>query len=111
MKNYTIIIKMENYDIKEANYYNSNNLNDLQKQFVEHLTTTLTKVNGVNDIHDKNLRKLYLSIAKKIDKNVNINTIYDSVNKVLALPQFSFMDEDEADYIGCAFYDYILDLL
>lgn len=75
------------------------------------INKTLLYNNIKNDIHDKNLRKLYLSIAKKIDKNVNINTIYDSVNKVLALPQFSFMDEDEADYIGCAFYDYILDLL
>lgn len=65
-----------------------------------------------NDIKNEELRTLYLNIAKKIDKNVNINTIYDSINKVLALPQFATtMDEDEADYIGCAFYDYILDLL
>lgn len=75
------------------------------------INKTLLYNNIKNDIHDKNLRKLYLSIAKKIDKNVNIDTIYDSVNKVLALPEFSFMDEDTADYIGCAFYDYILDLL
>ena len=50
MKNYTIIIKIENYDIKEANYYDSNNLNDLQKQFVEHLTTTLTLVNDLASV-------------------------------------------------------------
>lgn len=64
-----------------------------------------------NDIKNEELRTLYLSIAKKIDKNVSINTIYESINKVLALPQFLRMDEDTADYIGCAFYDYILDLL
>lgn len=75
------------------------------------INKTLLYNNIKNDIHNKELRALYLSIAKKIDKNVNINTIYESINKVLALPQFSFMDEDEADYIGCAFYDYILDLL
>lgn len=75
------------------------------------INKTLLYNNIKNDIHDNELRTLYLSIAKKIDKNVNINTIYDSINKVLALPQFSFMDEETADYIGCAFYDYILDLL
>lgn len=75
------------------------------------INKTLLYNNIKNDIYDKKLRKLYLSIAKKIDKNVNINTIYDSINKVLALPQFLWMDEDQADYIGCAFYDYILDLL
>lgn len=64
-----------------------------------------------NDFKNKELRTLYLSIAKKIDKNVSINTIYDDINKVLALPQFAFMDYDTLDYIGCAFYDYILDLL
>ena len=64
-----------------------------------------------NDIKNEELRTLYLSIAKKINKNVNVNTIYESINEVLALPQFLWMDEDEADYIGCAFYDYILDLL
>ena len=64
-----------------------------------------------NDIKNEELRTLYLSIAKKINKNVNVNTIYESINEVLALQEFSFMDEDEADYIGCAFYDYILDLL
>lgn len=75
------------------------------------INKTLLYNNIKNDIYDKKLRTLYLSIAKKIDKNVNINTIYDSINKVLALPQFLWMDEDTADYIGCAFYDYILDLL
>ena len=75
------------------------------------INKTLLYNNIKNDIHDKELRTLYLSIAKKIDKNVNINTIYESINKVLALPQFLFLDFDEADYIGCAFYDYILDLL
>lgn len=64
-----------------------------------------------NDIKNEELRALYLSIAKKIDKNVNVNTIYDCINKVLALPQFAYMDYDTADFIGCAFYDYILDLL
>lgn len=65
-----------------------------------------------NDIKNEELRTLYLSIAKKINKNVSVNTIYESINKVLALPQFTTtMDEDTADYIGCAFYDYILDLL
>lgn len=75
------------------------------------INKTLLYNNIKNDIYDNELRTLYLSIAKKIDKNVNINTIYDSINKVLALPEFSFMDEDQFDYIGCAFYDYILDLL
>ena len=50
MKNYTIIVKIENYNIREANYYDSNNLNDLQKQFVEHLTTTLTRVNDLASV-------------------------------------------------------------
>lgn len=63
------------------------------------------------DIKNEELRTLYLNIAKKINKNVNVNTIYECVNEVLALPEFSFMDYDTADYIGCAFYDYILDLL
>ena len=76
------------------------------------INKTLLYNNIKNEIHDNELRTLYLSIAKKIDKNVNINTIYESINKVLALPQFATtMDEDEADYIGCAFYGYILDLL
>ena len=64
-----------------------------------------------NDIKNEELRTLYLNIAKKINKNVNVNTIYESINEVLALPQFAFMDYDTLDYIGCAFYDYILDLL
>lgn len=75
------------------------------------INKTLLYNNIKNDIHDEELRTLYLSIAKKIDKNVNINTIYDSINKVLALPQFFTMDENQADYVGCVFYDYILNLL
>lgn len=75
------------------------------------INKTLLYNNIKNDIYDKKLRTLYLSIAKKIDKNVNINTIYESINEVLALPEFLWLDEDTADYIGCAFYDYILDLL
>lgn len=75
------------------------------------INKTLLYNNIKNDIKNEELRALYLSIAKKIDKNVNINTIYDSINKVLALPQFAYMDYDTLDSIGCAFYDYILDLL
>ena len=75
------------------------------------INKTLLYNNIKNDIKNEELRTLYLSIAKKIDKNVNINTIYESINEVLALPEFSFMDYDTADYIGCVFYDYILDLL
>lgn len=75
------------------------------------INKTLLYNNIKNDIKNEELRTLYLSIAKKINKNVNINTIYESINKVLALPQFLWMDEDQADYIGCVFYDYILDLL
>ncbi|MDY4823148.1 MAG: hypothetical protein SO148_05090 [Candidatus Onthovivens sp.] len=75
------------------------------------INKTLLYNNIKNDIHNEELRALYLSIAKKINKNVNINTIYESINEVLALPQFLWMDEDTADYIGCVFYDYILDLL
>lgn len=75
------------------------------------INKTLLYNNIKNDIKNEELRTLYLSIAKKINKNVNVNTIYESINEVLALQEFSFMDEDEADYIGCAFYDYILDLL
>ena len=75
------------------------------------INKTLLYNNIKNDIKNEELRALYLSIAKKIDKNVNINTIYDDINKVLAIPPFSYMCEDEADYIGCVFYDYILDLL
>lgn len=75
------------------------------------INKTLLYNNIKNDIYDKKLRALYLSIAKKINKNVNINTIYESINEVLALPQFAFMDYDTLDYIGCAFYDYILNLL
>ena len=75
------------------------------------INKTLLYTTIKNDIKNEELRALYLNIAKKINKNVNINTIYDSINKVLALPQFLWMDEDEADYVGCVFYDYILDLL
>lgn len=75
------------------------------------INKTLLFNNIKTDIHDEELRTLYLSIAKKINKNVNINNIYESINEVLALPQFAFMDYDTLDYIGCAFYDYILDLL
>lgn len=76
------------------------------------INKTLLYNNIKNDIKNEELRALYLSIAKKINKNVSVNTIYESINKVLALPQFTTtMDEDEADYIGCVFYDYILDLL
>ena len=75
------------------------------------INKTLLYNNIKNDIKNEELRALYLSIAKKIDKNVNINTIYESINKVLALPQFACMDYDTLDYIGCVFYDYILDLL
>lgn len=76
------------------------------------INKTLLYNNIKNDIKNEELRALYLSIAKKIDKNVNVDTIYESINEVLALSQFTTtMDEDQADYIGCAFYDYILDLL
>ena len=75
------------------------------------INKTLLYNNIKNDIKNEELRTLYLNIAKKINKNVNINTIYESINEVLALPQFLRIDEDQADYVGCVFYDYILDLL
>ena len=75
------------------------------------INKTLLYNNIKNDIKNEELRTLYLFMAKNIDENVNINTIYDDINKVLAIPPLSYMSEDEADYIGCAFYDYILDLL
>lgn len=75
------------------------------------INKTLLYNNIKNDIKNEELRTLYLNIAKKINKNVNVNTIYESINKVLALPQFAYMDYDTLDYIGCVFYDYILDLL
>ena len=53
------------------------------------INKTLLYNNIKNDIKNEELRTLYLSIAKKINKNVNINTIYESINKVLALPQFA----------------------
>lgn len=75
------------------------------------INKTLLYNNIKNDIHDEELRTLYLSIAKKINRNVNIHNINDNINKVLLLPEFSFLNYDEADHIGCVFFCYILDLL